>query len=63
MMATKFPATMMVLGFVSNEGDEMPPTFFAKGLANPESVLYLYTSFCLLLLSSLQPVMRFGNEE
>jgi hypothetical protein len=41
----------------------MPPTFFAKGFANPASVLYLFTSFCLLLLSSLQPVTRFGNEE
>jgi hypothetical protein len=31
-MATKFPATVMVLGVVSNEGDVMPPHFFAKGL-------------------------------
>ncbi len=31
-MATKFPATVMVLGVVSNEGDVMPPHIFAKGL-------------------------------
>ena len=31
-MATKFPTTTMVLGVVSNEGDVMPPHFFAKGL-------------------------------
>ncbi len=31
-MATKFPATVMVLGVVSNEGDMMPPHIFAKGL-------------------------------
>jgi hypothetical protein len=31
-MATKFPATVMVLGVVSNEGDVMPPHFFQKGL-------------------------------
>ena len=31
-MATKFPATVMVLGVVSNEGDVMPPHFFPKGL-------------------------------
>jgi len=32
MMASMFPATVMVLGVVSNEGDVMPPHFFAKGL-------------------------------
>jgi hypothetical protein len=31
-MATKFAATVMVLGMVSNEGDVMPPHIFAKGL-------------------------------
>lgn len=31
-MHTKFPATVMVLGVVSNEGDVMPPHFFEKGL-------------------------------
>ena len=31
-MSTKFPATVMVLGVVSNEGDVMPPYFFPKGL-------------------------------
>ncbi len=31
-MATKFPATVMVLGMVSNEADVMPPHIFAKGL-------------------------------
>jgi hypothetical protein len=31
-MATKFPATVMVLGVVSNQGDVMPPHFFQKGL-------------------------------
>jgi hypothetical protein len=31
-MATKFPATVMVLGVVSNEGDVMLPDIFAKGL-------------------------------
>jgi hypothetical protein len=31
-MATKFPATVMVLGVVSNEGDVVPPHIFAKGL-------------------------------
>ena len=31
-MSTKFPTTTMVLGVVSNEGDVMPPHFFAKGL-------------------------------
>ena len=32
MMASMFPATVMVLGVISNEGDVMPPHFFAKGL-------------------------------
>ncbi len=31
-MATKFPAAVMVLGVVSNEGDVIPPHFFEKGL-------------------------------
>jgi hypothetical protein len=31
-MSTKFPANVMVLGIVSNEGDVMPPHFFPKGL-------------------------------
>ncbi len=31
-MAMKFPATVMVLGMVSNEGDVMPSNFFEKGL-------------------------------
>jgi transposase-like protein len=31
-MATKFPSSVMVLGVISNEGDVMPPHFFAKGL-------------------------------
>jgi hypothetical protein len=31
-MATKFPANVMVLGVVSNEGDVMPPHIFPKGL-------------------------------
>jgi len=30
-MSTKFPATVMVLGVISNEGDVMPPFFFQKG--------------------------------
>jgi hypothetical protein len=30
-MSTKFAATVMVLGYISNEGD-IPPHFFAKGL-------------------------------
>ena len=31
-MQTKFPATIMVFGVVSSEGDVMPPHFFADGL-------------------------------
>ena len=31
-MKTKFPATVMVLGFVSSEGDVMPPHIFEAGL-------------------------------
>ncbi len=31
-MATKFPANVMVLSVVSNEGDVMPPHIFPKGL-------------------------------
>ena len=31
-MKSKFPATVMVFGVVSNEGDVMPPHIFAKGL-------------------------------
>ncbi len=31
-MSTKFPATVMVLGVVSNEGDVMMPHIFPKGL-------------------------------
>ena len=31
-MKTKFPAQVMVLGVVSNEGDVMPPHVFAQGL-------------------------------
>ena len=31
-MATKFPATVMVLGVVSNKGDVMPPYVFEAGL-------------------------------
>jgi hypothetical protein len=31
-MVIKFPATVMILGVVSNEGDMMPPHIFAKGL-------------------------------
>jgi hypothetical protein len=31
-MVTKFSATVMVLGVVSNEGNIMPPHFFEKGL-------------------------------
>ncbi|UYV73697.1 ARMC8, partial [Cordylochernes scorpioides] len=31
-MHTKFPASVMVLGVISNEGDVMPPHFFEKGL-------------------------------
>jgi hypothetical protein len=32
-MASKFPATVMMLRSVSNEGDVMPPPhFFSKGL-------------------------------
>ncbi|EFN86088.1 Transposable element Tcb2 transposase, partial [Harpegnathos saltator] len=31
-MHTKFPATVMVLGVVSNEGHVMPPHFFCQGL-------------------------------
>ena len=31
-MATKFPATVMVLGVVSNKGDVMPPHVFEAGL-------------------------------
>jgi hypothetical protein len=31
-MAIKFPATVIVLGIVSNEGDIMPPHLFPKGL-------------------------------
>jgi hypothetical protein len=31
-MSTKFPATVMVLGVVSSDGDVMPPYFFEKGL-------------------------------
>ena len=30
-MCSKFPATVMVLGVMSNEGDVMPPHFFKKG--------------------------------
>jgi hypothetical protein len=39
-MSTKFPANVMVLGVVSNEGDVMPPHIFAKGLkVNTEEYL------------------------
>ena len=31
-MATKFPANVMVLGIMSNKGDIMPPHIFPKGL-------------------------------
>ena len=31
-MHTKFPATVMVLGVVNNEGHVMPPHFFPQGL-------------------------------
>ncbi|UYV64486.1 hypothetical protein LAZ67_3000928, partial [Cordylochernes scorpioides] len=31
-MHTKFPASVMVLGVISSEGDLMPPHFFEKGL-------------------------------
>jgi hypothetical protein len=31
-MATKFPAAVMVLGVISNEGDVMPPHIFPRGL-------------------------------
>ena len=31
-MSTKFPAAVMVLGVISNEGDIMPPHFFQRGL-------------------------------
>jgi hypothetical protein len=31
-MKTKFPATVMVLGVVSNKGDMMPPNVFEPGL-------------------------------
>ena len=31
-MHTKFPATVMVLGMMSNEGHVMPPYFFPQGL-------------------------------
>ena len=31
-MHTKFPATVIVLGVVSNEGYIMPPNFFCQGL-------------------------------
>ena len=31
-MHTKFPATVMVLGVVNNEGHVMPPHFFSQGL-------------------------------
>ena len=31
-MHTKFPATVMVLGVISNEGNAMPPHFFPQGL-------------------------------
>lgn len=31
-MSTKFPASVMVLGVISNEGDVMPPFFFEGGL-------------------------------
>ena len=31
-MSTMFPATVMVLGVVSSEGDIMPPHFFQRGL-------------------------------
>ena len=31
-MKTKFPATVMILGVVSSEGDVMPPHFFEAGL-------------------------------
>jgi hypothetical protein len=39
-MATKFPANVMVLGVVSNGGDVMPPHIFPKGLrVNTEEYL------------------------
>ncbi len=39
-MATKFPAAVMVLGVVSNQGDVMPPHIFPKGLrVNTEEYL------------------------
>ena len=39
-MKTKFPATVMVLGVVSNEGDVMPPHVFPHGLrVNTEAYL------------------------
>lgn len=41
-MQTKFPASVMVLGVVSNEGDVMPPHFFDKG-ARINAALYINT--------------------
>ncbi len=39
-MATRFPANVMVLGIVSNEGDVMPPHIIPKGLrVNTEEYL------------------------
>lgn len=37
---TKFPATVMVLGILSNEGHVMPPHFFPQGL-KVDSVAYI----------------------
>ena len=40
-MHTKFPATVMVLGVVSNEGHVMPSCFFTQGL-RVNSAAYIY---------------------
>ena len=44
-MKTKFPATVMVMGVVSNQGDVMPPHIFAAGLKiNTEVYLDVMTT-------------------
>jgi hypothetical protein len=41
-MKTKFPATVMVLGVVSNKGDVMPPHIFETGLRVNTKIILMF---------------------
>ncbi|UYV73977.1 hypothetical protein LAZ67_11001680 [Cordylochernes scorpioides] len=46
-MHTKFPASVMVLGVISSEGDVMPPHFFEKGLRmNADTYINVLETVC-----------------